>query len=707
MRVTNPIMDPFCDEAMCARAQEAAQNSLGSWKIDESKLCSRCADSVRAILSLKRGFSYPLWNELEHHGTIAKLEASAEIENCGICRIVVSVYPEGEIKNLPDGRESRICTRISWFDYKYCCWVLQVFASNGQHLLGDGAILYLSLADASSNSSVFSSFTGDPETLCLARSWFTECCESHDACQPKDPCTYPKWIISIHQGQPLRLVKGSRLQLNHRPYATLSHCWGTVCPLKLTAGSLSNFLSEIPEACLPKTFRDAINIARSFGIEYLWIDSLCIAQDDLNEWQQESMKMADIYQGSTLNIAATGAEDSSIGLHFARDHRAIQNIEGVSIPLQCTVTKDLYLHVFAGDIYRAGIENSPLVSRGWCLQERFLAPRTLHFAKSQIFWECQKKKRCETFPDGIPYMYRASNLRPNVVNDFARNQKPTWFHIHFPDGLELSESARLEKRNGRHFVPQSLAEIWAQCVSIYSRTKLTLQSDKLVAISGVARWIHQQTARGGNRNVYLAGLWRENLESQLLWRVVGPRKDEQREDQYYHTKPTQYLAPTWSWASNNRFVEYRAAFNVDGRNGPSRKWTILIDIVEAKTELLTKHDNFGQVTGATLQIKFANIFNSQDFKNAYHIVHWDYDVGQEQTFYLLPIVKGRENMFNLHYMEGLVLKEVPGTGTTPYFTRLGIFSTRGYRTKIGNEVEDLSRFKTRVNGKTCYRLSII
>ncbi|KAI1742057.1 heterokaryon incompatibility protein-domain-containing protein [Xylaria scruposa] len=701
--------------------REAAENATDlqnqatpSWKIDRDKLCSRCADSMRAALSVKRHSRVPLWMKLKHHETIARLEASAEIENCGICRIIVSTYPESEIETLPNGRDSRLCTCILWSDTD-CCWALQIAATNGQHLLGDGAILYLFPADVSSKSSVFSSFTGDSETLGLAKSWFTKCCKSHNACQPKDPRTYPKRFLSIRPGEPIHLVMDSKLQLDHLSYATLSHCWGTACPLTLTTGSLSNFLSQIPETLLPKTFRDAINLARSFGFEYIWIDSLCIAQDDINEWQQESTKMDDIYQGSTLNISATGAKDGNVGLYFTRDSRAMQKIERIRIPYRSdTETEEHYLDVSAGDVYRDGIENSPLASRGWCLQERFLAPRTLHFAKSQIFWECQEIKCCETFSHGIPRFYRPSNFRPNVIHVFARGPAQDWVieSSRLGDNEIVAPAwQRFGTKTNRH-VPKSLADIWAQYVSMYSRTKVTLQSDKLVAISGIARWIYRQTTQSGNTNVYLAGLWRENLQSQLLWRVVGPREDERREDQYHHTKPMQYLAPSWSWASTNKFIEYRAAFNVDDHDHPSDEWTTLIDIVEAKTELLIKQDNFGQVTGGALQIEFTYIcsMNPRDAtSDEYRLrrIYWDNDVGQEQTVYLLPILKCRKKWVVPNYTEGLVLKEVPNTSATPHFTRLGYFFIHSYRAKIGDDVEDLSRFKTRVNGKTCYCLSII
>jgi hypothetical protein len=76
---------------------------------------------------------------------------------------------------------------------------------------------------------------------------------------------------------------------------------------------------EIPHCHLTKTFQDAIAIARSLGIAYLWIDSLCIIQDDAEDWDKESRRMCDVYGGSSLNIAATAAPDGSYGCYRERD----------------------------------------------------------------------------------------------------------------------------------------------------------------------------------------------------------------------------------------------------------------------------------------------------------------------------------------------------------------------------------------------------
>lgn len=93
-------------------------------------------------------------------------------------------------------------------------------------------------------------------------------------------------------------------------YATLSHSWGNHVPLKTTRATKSSFEKSIPEDLLPQTFKDAVSIARGLGIHYLWIDSLCIVQDDPDDWQAEALEMQNIYSGSTINIAASDAVDS-------------------------------------------------------------------------------------------------------------------------------------------------------------------------------------------------------------------------------------------------------------------------------------------------------------------------------------------------------------------------------------------------------------
>jgi hypothetical protein len=70
---------------------------------------------------------------------------------------------------------------------------------------------------------------------------------------------------------------------------------------------------RIPYRTLPRTFQDSIDIARTLRLPYIWIDAFCIIQEDPVNWEREATRMQQIYSGSTVKIAASGAKDTSAG----------------------------------------------------------------------------------------------------------------------------------------------------------------------------------------------------------------------------------------------------------------------------------------------------------------------------------------------------------------------------------------------------------
>ena len=160
-------------------------------------------------------------------------------------------------------------------------------------------------------------------------------------------------------------------------------------------------------------------MTRRLGKRYIWIDALCIIQDDTDkvDWLHEAGLMHKVYSHSFLNIAATGALDSSRGLFTHRN--AEQDLRPVSIscspppigtkepaPVQSFVMTDIMF-------FDRELMNAPLHHRAWVLQERILAPRILHFGSKQLFWECKRGLMCERFPRGVPDV-----LRKLSVNTF-------------------------------------------------------------------------------------------------------------------------------------------------------------------------------------------------------------------------------------------------------------------------------------------------
>ena len=267
--------------------------------------------------------------------------------------------------------------------------------------------------------------------------------------------------------------------------------------LKDNISALSDGIS--PEK-LPKTFSDAIEINRKLGIEYLWIDSLCIVQDDEDDWRRETALMEHVYGGSYLNIAASSATSVHGGCWVAT--KGMQSTFRTKVEMG---DEELVREIRDDHCYDDAVWNFHLATRAWALQEKLLPPRTIHLGDRGAFWECRHKIASEHLPDGFTERLGSGLLRRMRKVEFLQG----W---------------------------------WADVVHLYTSANLTLPRDKLPALSGIARRIHSH--KGGQ---YLAGLWRdERIEAQLCWRDEEPRE-----------RPTTWRAPSWSWASVDGPVSYR------------------------------------------------------------------------------------------------------------------------------------------------------
>ncbi len=202
------------------------------------------------------------------------------------------------------------------------------------------------------------------------------------------PSRLPARLLSISDF-PIRICESEKLEGEIR-YGTLSHCWGQHPEnlIQLKDGTLKTFLDAIPLESMPKTFMDAVLFASSLGLSYLWIDSLCIIQDSDDDWKREASFMGEIYGNSYINIAASGALDASEGCLFEAHPAKFQRTQITPAGSDRTQSYDC----FPDELYEQLFKHSPLVLRAWCFQERLLATRTLHFGKSQLFWECRHNR---------------------------------------------------------------------------------------------------------------------------------------------------------------------------------------------------------------------------------------------------------------------------------------------------------------------------
>ncbi len=355
---------------------------------------------------------------------------------------------------------------------------------------------------------------------------------------------------------------GSKIQ-----YVTLSHRWGRKKPQIPTPGQMlskseiERFKAGLPLETLPKTFQDAIQFAsRLEAVGYIWIDALCIlqGQDETDDWLSQSVQMDKVYGESYLNISATAAENDDQGLFFGRSHELlwgdeinldIGGIPGVipdSVGSRKPWTDQADLRrcvILDASFWDDLVNDAPVNKRGWVLQERVMAPRVLHFCKDQIAWECFEHNRAESLPLEIP----TYQLRFDEIVDGRRLKG-----LGEMSGRQLRQS-RLHGGvdPDRHLQPQIYAfELWKQIVEVYSMTKVTEDVDKIVALSGIVHRIATQIGPDEPAE-YVAGLWKQYLESQLLWRVETVFDHQSRTFHHPSTrpKPECYRAPSFSWAS--------------------------------------------------------------------------------------------------------------------------------------------------------------
>jgi hypothetical protein len=109
-------------------------------------------------------------------------------------------------------------------------------------------------------------------------------------------------------------------------YVALSYCWGTSLTYKTITGRLESHRRGIDFAQLPRTLQDAIMMTRYLDLRYIWIDCLCIIQDDKLDWEREAGNMASIYSNSYLTIAAARAHHSAEGFLGSRGIRKMDSI---------------------------------------------------------------------------------------------------------------------------------------------------------------------------------------------------------------------------------------------------------------------------------------------------------------------------------------------------------------------------------------------
>ncbi|KPM45528.1 hypothetical protein AK830_g1068 [Neonectria ditissima] len=392
-----------------------------------------------------------------------------------------------------------------------------------------------------------------PSVLDKVKAWMSQCTEQHEHEKSASP---PTRVLEIGQNGDKVFLRSSNSAT--ADYASLSHCWGSVRPATLTLSTIETLSMGIRTSELPQTFQDAVWLTHQLGIRNLWIDSLCIFQDDHDDWTKESAQMCDVYRNSVLTIAASRAAGSSEGFLGTRLNRSYISIPFHTDGISGNVSVSALPLSSVGNLIQESLQmkEEPLTGRAWALQERFLSRRTLHFSRSQIHFECERRFFSEDGFGGSLW---------SIGNMFTLNNYDAEWH---------KESCR------RH---------WREVVTLYSERKLTFEDDKLPAVEGLAAYYSLDSipkdgvSVPGNR--YLAGLWFDDLLQDMCWEIDRRNAPGVR--------PQTYRAPTWSWASVDGPIQHNSADSMKE----------LAIVQDAHIDLESSNSPFGKVTGGWVQLK--------------------------------------------------------------------------------------------------------
>ncbi|CZR51427.1 uncharacterized protein PAC_01303 [Phialocephala subalpina] len=368
------------------------------------------------------------------------------------------------------------------------------------------------------------------QVFATIESWVKEC-EGHQQCRssmdPLLPISAESWLPTrvIDVGDANQAPKLCETSGLFDRYITLSHRWTDSTANSST--TLSNFEKRkisIDVSELSLTFQDAISATQRLGVQYLWIDSLCIIQDLQEDWARESQNMMAIYELAWLNISAVGSDDQHGRLFMPRNlimHRA-QALPGglrtlTKIPKAGTGRP--WIRISPEMAARATLD-SFMDRRGWILQERTLSRRTVYFGKDEIFWECSSLIASERIPWGFSEDAGLSNLKFNSHNGVPRLGNNAEKMVRsYP-----SDSPADDHGDTLYYASKNLPyyTYWLKLVENFSAKDLTRPSDKLPAISGVAQALHKSRLSGETFDVaYSQGLWREDVAHSLLWYPIN------------------------------------------------------------------------------------------------------------------------------------------------------------------------------------------
>jgi hypothetical protein len=545
--------------------------------------------------------------------------------------------------------------------------------------------------------------------------WIKTCQESHQRCRKYVETKLPIRLIDVGSSETLpKLRRSGPSELGK--YLALSYCWGGAQTAQATTINLPEYENAIPMLSLPQTIRDAVQVTRQLGIKYLWVDSLCIVQDDDKDKRQNLSQMCSIYQNALLTISAACTESSNSGFLYKR-----------SLPVRLFALNQAVAKAYTTFTLRARTEDGregslivsqplkyaelfePIERRAWTLQEMLMSDRLLIYSSLQLLWRCRSVfevtgghllwDEYEGHAPILPFESSAEEIQAPIPAIVVYAKEIPDFELYrywdLPSGYP--------KVRGSMYITRKEVE-WLRIVQQYTSRALSRPSDKLPALGAIAEEFQKSTYDEDGEDKYYAGLWKSHFFVGLTWRrrFTVPFK-----------RALPWRAPSWSWASGDGEVGYCTYQNYwNGMRPVPRTLSVYI-------ELLDSNNHFGEVRTGYLEMttwirrirlepileetrqKAARIHNVEMMAenssglcgyalidDGVELAPWKDPDGKEEVFAIVLLKsceRGREPVRRRAY--GLVVvrwPEDPYVQTAGSFRRIGFFDSLPCETPVFN-----------------------
>ncbi|KAF6803073.1 HET domain-containing protein [Colletotrichum sojae] len=308
-------------------------------------------------------------------------------------------------------------------------------------------------------------------------------------------------------------------------YCILSYCWSLAGNTVTTKDNFLRHTKSIPLASLPTLLRQAILATRSLGYKYLWIDALCIIQDDLDDRAREAAMMHELYSRADLMLTSLVAADSRDNLFESRLRETAR-----PIPLKVFLSKKYRHSSIEHSLFELAaypnhhdwlkcVMEGPVHQRAWTLQEHLMSTRVVNFGPGILHWEYLCSYRLESDPEGMCIEFRRKELE-------ARRS------------LKLAVKACQQPENSHHS-KASPFEVWQSQVEEFTRRRLTKHSDRIPAFLAISKVLCQ--AAGDD---FSGGIWNgKQLIPSMCWQLQQPDETDMR-------------GPSWTWGARSGKISY-------------------------------------------------------------------------------------------------------------------------------------------------------